>query len=338
MLRSIQRPKKNRLKAQETRDMKAIRLNEFGGTGNLSVDEIEKPAPGAGEVLIRTRAAGINYADIMLREGKYLFRPELPFTLGFEAAGTIEAVGEGVDSNSEGQRVLGMMRGGGYAEFSVALAAQVFPIPDEMGFGEATVLLVQGLTAVGLLQDLKPGDNILIHAAAGGVGSLLVQLAKQKDARVLATASSAEKLEMAAELGADVGINYTESDWANKVLESTEGRGADLIIEMIGGEMGRQNLDCLAVKGRMIVYGAVTGEDFEISALGLLGKMQKVEGYNLNLETPENMAAFTGELMKLHQAGKLKISITEFPLEEAVQAHQAIEGRKTTGKVVLTNR
>ncbi len=317
--------------------MKAIRLNEFGGTEHLSVDEIEIPTPAADEVLIRTRASGINYADIMLREGRYLFRPELPFTLGFEAAGTVEAVGAEVRNVTAGQRVLGMMRGGGYAEFAAAPAAQVFPIPDGMGYGEATVLLVQGLTAVGLLQSLEPGQTILIHAAAGGVGSLLVQLAKQKGARVLATASSPEKLKLASDLGADVGINYTEGGWTEQVLKATDGRGADLIIEMIGGEMGRKNLECLAVKGRMIVYGAVTGEDFEISALGLLGKMQKVEGYNLNLETPENMAAFTGHLMAAHQAGKLKISVQEFPLEDAVQAHREIEGRRTTGKVVLTS-
>ncbi len=303
----------------------------------MSVEDTERPVPDADEVLIKTRAAGINYADIMLREGKYLFRPELPFTLGFEAAGTVESVGANVSNVQAGQRVLGMMRGGGYAEFSIAPSAQTFPIPDGMGFGEATVLLVQGLTAVGLLQDLKDGQTILVHAAAGGVGSLLVQLAKQKGARVLATASSEAKLEMAAELGADVGINYTEDGWVEKVLEATGGRGADLIIEMIGGEMGRKNLDCLAVKGRMIVYGAVTGEDFGISALGLLGKMQTVAGYNLNLETPQNIGAFTVELMKSYGAGKLKISVSEFPLENAVEAHNAIEGRKTTGKVVLTS-
>lgn len=317
--------------------MKAIRLNEFGGTEYLSIDEIERPIPGPDEILINTKAAGINYADIMLRQGKYLFRPDLPFTLGFEAAGTVESVGNNVDRGKIGQRVLGMMRGGGYAEYATAGADQIVPIPDGMGFGEATVLLVQGLTALGLLQNLKAGQTILIHAAAGGVGSLLVQLAKQKGARVLGTASSAEKLEKVANLGLDVGINYTESDWVEQVLEATDGRGADLIIEMVGGEIGRKNLDCLAVKGRMIVYGAVTGEDFQISALGLLGKMQTVEGYNLNLETPENIKAFTLELMTAHQTGKLKITVQEFPLEQAVQAHQAIEGRKTIGKVVLTN-
>lgn len=317
--------------------MKAARLNAFGGTENISIDDLPTPEPKEGEVLIKTHAAGINFADIMLREGKYLFTPELPFTLGFEAAGTIESVGEGVEHLNVGQRVLGMMRGGGYAEYTIAPAAQTFPIPDEMGFGEATVLLVQGLTAVGLLEDLKPTDSIVVHAAAGGVGTILVQLAKERGAKVIATASSEEKLDLAKSLGADVGVNYTKEDWTDQINNATDGNGADVIIEMIGGDMGKRNFECLATKGRMIVYGAVTGEDFDVSALGLLGKMQTVQGYNLNLETPQNMAKFTGELMGLLGQGKLSISVTEFALEDAAKAHQAIEGRKTTGKVVLTN-
>lgn len=316
--------------------MKAIRLNKFGGTENLSVDEIEKPTPSAGEVLIKTAAAGINFADTMLRQNKYLFTPELPFTLGFEVAGTVEAVGENVQNVQVGQRVLAMMRGGGYAEYATANAVQVVPIPEGMNFGESTVLLVQGLTALGLLQNLNAGDAILIHAAAGGVGSLLVQIAKQKGAKVLGTASSPEKLEKVAALGADVGINYTEADWTDEVLRATDGKGANLTIEMVGGEIGKQNLKCLAIGGTMIVYGAASGEDFQISALSLLGKMQTVEGYNLNFETPANMAKFTKELMTIYGAGNLEIMLQEFPLEQAAEAHQAIEGRKTMGKVVLT--
>jgi NADPH2:quinone reductase len=316
--------------------MKAIRFHEFGGAENLRVDEIETPHPGAGEVLIKTAAAGINFADIMLRKGKYFFRPPLPFIPGFEAAGTIESVGDGVTNLQTGQRVLAMMRGGGYAEYVIAPAFQIVPIPDELDFGEATALLVQGLTALALLEDLRAGQSILIHGAAGGVGSLLVQLAKQRGARVLGTASSPEKLEKVANLGADAGINYTEADWTKQVLQATGGKGADLIIEMVGGEIGRRNFECLAMKGTMIVYGAASAEDFEISALSLLGKMQTVKGYNLNLETPENIARFGAELMQSVSGGNLKVSVTEFPLEQAAEAHRAVEGRKTTGKVVLT--
>ncbi|HXG86269.1 MAG TPA: quinone oxidoreductase [Pyrinomonadaceae bacterium] len=316
--------------------MKAIRIHEFGGSENLRVDEVEKPTPGADEVLIKTAAAGINYADTMLRQNKYMFSPELPFTLGFEVAGTIEAIGANVQHLTIGQRVLATIRGGGYAEYAIADWRTIVPIPDDLDFGKATALLVQGLTAVGLLADLKSGQTILIHAAAGGVGSLLVQLAKHKGAKVLGTASTAEKLEKVASLGADAGINYSESDWTDEVLAATDGKGADLIIEMVGGEIGRQNFKCLATGGTMTVYGAASGEDFQISALNLLFKMQTVKGYNLNFETRENMAAFTKELMSHIAENRLEVTVTEFPLEQARQAHDALEGRKTMGKVVLT--
>ena len=195
---------------------------------------------------------------------------------------------------------------------------------------------MQGLTALGLLADLKNGQTILIHAAAGGVGSLLVQLAKIKGAKVLGTASTSEKLEKVVSLGADVGINYTESDWTDEVLAATDGKGADLIIEMVGGEIGKQNFKCLATGGTMIVYGAASGEDFQISALSLLGRMQTVKGYNLNLETRENMTAFTKELMSHIADNRLKVFVNEFPIEQARMAHEALEGRRTMGKVVLT--
>ncbi len=316
--------------------MKAIRIHEFGGAENLRLDETEKPIAGADEVLIKTAAAGINYADTMLRQNKYMFSPELPFTLGFEVAGTIEATGANVQNYAVGQRVLATMRGGGYAEYAVADWRTIVPIPNDLDFGKATALLVQGLTAFGLLQDLKSGQTILIHAAAGGVGSLLVQLAKFKGAKVLGTASTTEKLEKVAGLGADVGINYTEADWTDEVLAATDGKGADLIIEMVGGDIGKQNLKCLATGGTMMVYGAASGEDFQISALSLLGRMQTVKGYNLNLETRENMAAFTQELMTHIAANRLQVIVSEFPLEQAKEAHQALEGRRTMGKVVLT--
>ena len=316
--------------------MKAIRIHEFGGAENLRVDEIDKPTPETGEVLIKVAAAGINFADTMLRQNKYLFSPELPFTLGFEVAGTVESVGDNVTNVQVGQRVLATIRGGGYAEYAVANAATVVSIPDGLGFGAATALLVQGLTAFGLIVDLKAGQTILVHAAAGGVGTLLVQLAKRRGAKVIGTASNTEKLEKVAALGADHAINYTEADWTDQVLEATGRKGADVIIEMVGGEIGRSNVKILAIGGTMHVYGAASGEDFPISALSLLGKAQTVKGYNLNLETPENMYKFTGELMQLIAADALKIEVTEFPLEEAAEAHNALEGRKTTGKVVLT--
>lgn len=315
--------------------MKAIRMHEFGGADSLRLDEIEKPQAGAGEVLIKTAVAGINYADTMLRTGNYLFTPPLPFMPGFEVAGTIEAVGEGVEGLQAGQRVIASLQGGGYAEYAVADVGRVVPIPENLEYGKATALLVQGLTALGLLKNLQAGQTVLIHAAAGGVGSLLVQLAKHKGARVIGTASSSQKLEIVKNLGADVGINYTESDWTARVLEATEGKGVDLLIEMVGGSIGSRNVELLAEGATMIVFGAASGEDFQISALGLLSRNLTVKGYTLYSEKPETLAGFTRELMSHIEADKLRVMVQEFPLAEASRAHAAIESRKTTGKVVL---
>lgn len=316
--------------------MKAIRVNELGGADKLSLEEVEKPTPRADEVLIKVAAAGINYADTMMRAGNYLTKPELPFTLGYEAAGTIEELGENVSNFEIGQRVLATVSSGGYAEYATARAALTMPIPDELGFGEATALLVQGLTALGLLNDAHIGQSILIHAAAGGVGSLLVQLAKHKGLKVIGTASSEQKLELVSNLGADAAINYTEDDWTDEVLKATGGRGVDWIIEMVGGAIVGKNLKVLAKNGTMWVYGSASGEDFKVSVLSLMAKNHAIRGYWLMNESVENRINFTRELLGHINAGRLKIQVTEFPLEQARAAHEAIENRQTTGKVVLT--
>lgn len=315
--------------------MKAIRVNELGGADKLTLEEIEKPTPKADEVLIKVGAAGINYADTMMRAGTYLTKPALPFTLGYEAAGTIESVGENVTNFKIGQRVLATTSSGGYAEFATAKAVLTMPIPDELGFGESTALLVQGLTALGLLNETKAGDSILIHAAAGGVGTLLVQLAKHKGLKVIGTASSEQKLQMVADLGADFAINYTEDDWTDEVLRATEGKGVDWIIEMVGGAIVGKNLKVLAKHGTMWVYGSASNQDFKVSVLSLMAKNHTIRGYWLMNESVENRIKFTKELLEHLGAGRLKIQVTEFPLENAREAHEAIENRKTTGKVVL---
>ena len=315
--------------------MKAIRVNELGGADKLTLEEIEKPTPKADEVLIKVGAAGINYADTMMRAGTYLTKPALPFTLGYEAAGTIESVGENVTNFKIGQRVLATTSSGGYAEFATAKAVLTMPIPDELGFGESTALLVQGLTALGLLNETKAGDSILIHAAAGGVGTLLVQLAKHKGLKVIGTASSEQKLQMVADLGADFAINYTEDDWTDEVLRATEGKGVDWIIKMVGGAIVGKNLKVLAKHGTMWVYGSASNQDFKVSVLSLMAKNHTIRGYWLMNESVENRIKFTKELLEHLGAGRLKIQVTEFPLENAREAHEAIENRKTTGKVVL---
>jgi len=272
----------------------------------------------------------------MMRAGNYLTKPDLPFTLGYEAAGTIEALGENVTNLQIGQRVLATVSSGGYAEFATARAALTMPIPDELGDGEATALLVQGLTALGLLNETQSGQTILIHAAAGGVGTLLVQLAKYKGLKVIGTASSVQKLQLVASLGADVAINYTEDDWTDEVLKATDGKGVDWIIEMVGGAIVGKNLKVLAKNGTMWIYGAASGEDFKVSVLSLMEKNHTLRGYWLMNESIENRIKFTRELLEHLAAGRLKIQVTEFPLEQAKEAHEAIENRKTTGKVVLT--
>jgi NADPH:quinone reductase len=316
--------------------MKAIRVHELGGADKLTLEEIEKPTPTADEVLIKVAAAGINYADTMMRSGNYLTKPDLPFTLGYEAAGTIESLGENVTHLKVGQRVLATTSSGGYAEFATAKAVATMPIPDELGFGESTALLVQGLTALGLLNPTKSGESILIHAAAGGVGTLLVQLAKFKGLKVIGTASSEQKLTKVVELGADVAINYSDDDWVEEVLQATDGKGVNWIIEMVGGDIVGQNLKVLAKHGTMWIYGAASGQDFRVSVLSLMAKNHKIQGYWLMNESVENRIAFTKELLEHINAGRLKIEVTEFPLDKAREAHEAIEGRKTTGKVVLT--
>jgi NADPH2:quinone reductase len=273
--------------------MKAIRVHELGGAEKLVLEEVEKPVPRDDEVLIKTAAAGINYADTMMRSGNYLTKPDLPFTLGYEAAGTIEAVGDAVTNLKVGQRVLATTSSGGYAEYATARAALTMPIPDELNFGESTALLVQGLTALGLLNETQSGQTILVHAAAGGVGSLLVQLAKHKGLKVIGTASSEQKLQLVADLGADFAINYSEPDWTDEVLKATGGRGADWIIEMVGGAIVAQNLKVLAKHGTMWVYGAASGEDFKVSVLSLMHKNHTIRGYWLMNESIENRIRFT---------------------------------------------
>lgn len=317
--------------------MKAVRVHEFGGPEVLNIEEVEKPVPADGEVLVKIAAAGINYADIAQRKGTYLTRGEVPFTPGLEAAGVVESVGPGVSGVTPGSRVIVFTTGGGgYAEYAAVRAEALMPIPDGISFGESTALMVQGMTALGLLKDAEAGQSILIHAAAGGVGSLLVQLAKHRGLTVIGTASSTEKLEKVLALGADRAVNYSESDWTDDVLDATGGKGADIIIEMVGGEIVGQNLKVLAVNGTMWIYGAASGESFDLPVLSLMQKNHIVRGYWLVLEPAQNRERFAAELADHVAAGRLKVSVTEYLLENAADAHRAIEGRKTTGKVVLT--
>lgn len=321
--------------------MKAIRIHETGTPEVMHLEEIETPTPKEGEVLVKVAAAGINYADLSQRQGAYLTRTITPSTIGFEFAGTIAALGPGITTPAVGTRVVAFGEGG-YAEYAIAPVKSVIPIPDNLDFAHAAAFPVQGLTAYQLLREsahLEKGESVLVHAAAGGVGTLAVQLAKLMGAgTVIGTASNKHKLALARRLGADVTINYTEDNWAEQVKNATGGKGADIILEMVGGTIAEQSLQCLAPYGRMVIYGAASGEVVQFSGIQLMYKNQAIIGYWLTsqLRRADRVACAAMELMQYLATGKLEIIVEHtYPLAEAVEAHKAIAARKTVGKVVL---
>lgn len=322
--------------------MKAIRVDEFGEPEVLESVEVERPSPGEGEVLIEIASAGVNYADTMRRRNQYLEPQELPFTPGSEVAGTVAEVGDGVEGVNVGDRVVTLLGTGGYAGYAAARARNLIPIPDGMDFDDAAAIPLQGLTAYHVLEtsgQLKEGESVVVHAAAGGVGYLAVQMAKLMGASpVIATASTQEKLDIAGDLGADVLINYAEEDWPQKVRESTEGNGADIILEMVGGDFPQKNLQCLNAFGRMVVFGAASGERGSLVPADLMKKNHSVVGFYLPniMVRPELFVPSLKKVLGWISSGDLELTIgARYPLEQAREAHEALEGRKTTGKIVL---
>ena len=322
--------------------MKTIRVSEFGDSGVLEHLEVERPSPGEGEILVEVKSAGVNYADTMRRRNQYLEETPLPFVPGSEIAGTVAELGPGAEDVSEGDRVVTLLGTGGYADYAVVSAQNLIPIPDEMDFDEAAAIPLQGLTAYHVLKTsgmLEEGESVVVHAAGGGVGTLAVQMAKLMDANpVIATASTQEKLDLAKELGADVLINYTEDDWPEQVREATGGEGADVILEMVGGDFIQKNLECLATFGRMVVYGAASGERGSLVPMNLMYKNHTVAGFYLPqiMSRPELFGPSLKEMLGWISSGDLKLTVSaRYPLEQASEAHEALEGRQTTGKIVL---
>jgi NADPH2:quinone reductase len=321
--------------------MKAIRINETGGPEVMHLEEIETPVPKEGQALIKVAAAGINFADLAQRQGAYLTRTRTPMTMGVEFAGTVAALGPGVSTPAVGTRVAGVGEGG-YAEYAIAQASSLIPLPPDLDFVHAAAFLVHGLTAYQLLREsarLEPGESVLVHAAAGGVGTLAVQLAKLMGAgTVVGTASNPDKLAHVRRLGADAAINYTEADWVEQVKQATGGKGTDIILEMVGGSIAEQSLQCLAPFGRMVIFGAASGHIAQFTGIQLMYKNQAIIGYWLTsqLQRTDRIAAATMELMQYLVSGKLEIVVGQtFPLADAEQAHRAIAERSTMGKVVL---
>jgi NADPH2:quinone reductase len=328
--------------------MKQVQFRSFGDPDVLELVERPTPKPKDNEVLVRVRAIGVNFAETLMRQDKYAVTPDLPAVPGVEVAGTVEQVGKNVTGLTAGARVAVplFLTGavvGGYTDHIAVDAGLVAPIPDGLSFEASTALLIQGLTALYLARHIPPqGKVVLVNAAAGGVGSLLVQLAKRAGAKmVIAAASSKEKLDFARSLGADAAVDYTKSDWVEAVRAASGGAGPDLIYESAGWDVTRGCLAALAPNGELVIYGALNIQkfDFGITELvGLIFKNQSLTGFALpTLLTPEGAKAGLAELFNLVSSGKLKITIgATYPLDKAADAHRALEGRGTTGKLVLT--
>jgi NADPH:quinone reductase len=322
--------------------MKTIFVEEFGEPEVLRYTDAERPSPGEREALIEVRSAGVNYADTMRRRNQYVVSQDLPFVPGSEVAGTVAEVGEGVENVSVGDRAVTLLGTGGYAEYAVAPARNLIPIPEGLDFDQAAAIPLQGLTAYHCIKtsgSLKEGESVLVHAAAGGVGTLAVQMAKLLGAgKVIATASSEEKLDLARSLGADVLIDYTKEDWPEKVREATEGKGADVILEMVGSDFPQKNLTCLNVFGRMVVFGAASRERGTIVPASLMNECHAIVGFYLpqTMRRPDLFIPSLREVLGWISSGDLQLTIgATYPLENAAEAHADLEGRKTTGKLLL---
>jgi NADPH2:quinone reductase len=313
--------------------MRAIHIEEFGGPEVLQLAELPVPVAGESEVLIRVARAGMNYADTHQRTNDYLAKYELPIVPGGEVAGVREDTGE---------RVVAMCGLGGYAEYAVAPEELTFPIPDRVDDETALALLIQGLTAWHLYRTcgrVAQGESVVVHAAAGGVGSLAVQLGRPMGAgRVIATASTPDKRELALELGADVAIDADPEGMKERLEEANGGAKVDVVFEMAGGEVFEQSLAALAPFGRLVTYGIASRQPNEISSGSLMRRSRAVVGFWLMhaIGRPDMIDEALADLFARVQSGDLRAHVgATYPLSEAAQAQVDIAERRTMGKVVL---
>jgi NADPH2:quinone reductase len=320
--------------------MKAIRVHQYGGVEAMKYEDIPVPEPGAGEARVRIEAIGLNYIDVYQRTG--LYQTKLPFTLGMEAAGVVDAVGGNVTDVKVGDRVAYSMVPGAYAEYAVIPSSRLVPVPKNIESRSAAATMLQGKTAHYLTHStypLKKGDTALVHAAAGGVGLLLVQIAKRRGATVFGTVSTDEKARLAREAGADEIILYTEKDFVAEVKRLTNGRGLNVVYDSVGQSTFEKSLDCLRPRGYMVLFGASSGPvpPFNLGTLAAKGSLfvtrPTLAHYAI---TREELLQRANDLFNWITAGQLNLRIDKtFPLAEAAEAHRQLEGRKTTGKVLL---
>ena len=320
--------------------MKAIRIESYGGPEQMVYTDIEKPVPKPNEALVELEAIGVNFIDVYHRTGLYPL--PLPFTPGSEAAGTIESIGSEVTDLAVGDRVAYAMNLGSYAEYTAVPAARLVKMPEGIDAQTGAAAMLQGMTAHYLSTStypLKSGDTALVHAAAGGVGLLLIQMAKRAGARVFGTVSTEEKAQLARAAGADEVILYTEQDFQQEVRRLTDGKGVQVVYDSVGKTTFMKSLDSLAPRGMLALFGQSSGSvpPFDAALLAQKGSLYltrpSLAQYVL---TREELLWRAGDVLKWIATGELKLRVEKtFPLSEAAEAHRQLEGRATTGKILL---
>jgi NADPH2:quinone reductase len=321
--------------------VKAIRVHQYGGPETLAMEELPVPKPGKGEALIRLEAIGVNFIDVYQRMG--LYRSALPFTPGNEGAGIVEETGPGAGEVSAGDRVAYAGTLGSYAEVAIVPAWRLVKLPAGIDAFTAAAAMLQGMTAHYLTHStypLKPGEACLVHAAAGGVGLLLAQLARRRGARVIGTVSTREKAELARGFGADEVILYTEQDFELEVRRLTGGKGVNVVYDSVGSTTFEKSLNCLAPRGYLVLFGQSSGPvpPFDPQILNTKGGLFLTRpSLGQYTATREELLWRANDVLGWAASGELKIRIgARFPLAEAAEAHRQLSGRKTTGKVLLT--
>lgn len=320
--------------------MQAVRIHAYGGPEVMRAEDVPVPEPGPSEVLVRMDASGVNFIDIYQRSGAY--QVPLPRTLGTEGAGTVEAVGRDVSSAQVGDRVGWAMTGATYAQYSLVPADRLIPLPDGLDGRLAAAALLQGMTAHYLTHDtfpLKPGDTCLLHAAAGGAGLLVTQMAKMRGARVIGTVSTEAKAQLAHEAGADEVILYTQQDFEVEVKRLTDRRGVDVVYDSVGKDTFERSLRCLRPRGYLVLFGQSSGAvpPLDPQALNTHGSLFLTRpSLGHYVATRDELLRRGGGVLGWVASGALKVRIDrEFPLTEAAAAHQALASRGTAGKLLL---
>jgi NADPH2:quinone reductase len=321
--------------------MNAIQVRSTGGPEVLELREVPDPLPQAGEALVRVHTSGVNFMDVYFREGKY--KASLPFIPGGEASGYVEAIGDGVTGLAIGEAVAWISSIGTYAQRAVVPADKLVRVPSGVDLQDAGALMVQGITAYYLSRltfTLRPGTTALVHAAAGGVGLLLTQMAKQAGATVIATTSTPQKAQLAREAGADEVILYTQTKFDDEVMKITKGKGLDVVYDGVGQATFEQSLKCLRRRGLLALYGAASGPvpPFDLLRLSTMGSLFITRPISLDyVRTREELTSVTDAVFTMHKKGQLKLRVSHvYPLEDAGKAHVELESRRSTGKLLLS--